>query len=131
MKQFNWTLAVLVLFIFPISSHAAKPELGTPVDGGVFLYREPVDKMYWNDWIAFPLMAKTRIPTSDQARATVIGEGKTATFIGSLSINCENGKHFWESAGSGREFLTKENQAEGIVPQSVVLNAVKLFCKKR
>lgn len=112
-----------------MSSHAAQPKLGAPFDGGVFLYRESVE-IYWNDWIAFPLMAKTDIPTSSQARATVTGEGKSATFIGNLSINCESGKHFWESAGNGSEFLSNEEQAEKIVPQSVVRNAVKLFCKK-
>ena len=130
MKRRNLTLAVLALSILPMSSQAAQPKLGAPVDGGVFLYREPVE-MYWNDWIAFPLMAKTSIPTSGQARATVIGEGKTATFIGNLSINCENGKHYWESAASGSEFLAGEEQAEEIVPKSVARNAVKLLCKKR
>lgn len=129
MKRFNLILAVLALSIPPISSYAAQPTLGASIDGGVFLHREPVE-IYWNDWIAFPLMAKTGIPTSGQARVTVIGEGKTATFIGNLSINCESGKYYWESAGSGSEFLTSEDQAEEIVPRGVVLNAAKLFCKK-
>lgn len=54
---------------------------------------------------------------------------KTAYFIGNLSINCENGKHFWESAGSGSEFLASEEQADEIVPPSAIENAIKLFCK--
>lgn len=129
MRRFTLVLIVLALPVISGVSHADQPKIGSSVDGGVFLYREPVE-IYWNDWIAFPLMANTSIPTSGQARVTVIGEGKTATFVGNLSINCENGKHYWESAGSGSEFLTGEQEVKKIVPHSVVLNAVKLFCKR-
>lgn len=130
MKTIHLATAALILSILPYYGYAAQPTVGASVDGGVFLYREPVE-MYWNDWTAFPLMARKSIPTSGQARATVIGEGKTTTFIGNISINCENGRHFWESAGSASEFLTSEQQAEVIVPPTVVRNAVKLLCKKR
>ena len=65
-----------------------------------------------------------------QATATIIGEGKTAEFIGNLRINCGNGKHNWQSASNNSEFLTNEEQVNVIVPQQVVKNAVKLFCKK-
>lgn len=130
MKRFNLTLAALTLSILSVASHADEPKLGASVDGGVFLYRESVE-MYWDDWIAFPLMEKTSIPTPGQARLTLVGKGKTATFIGNFSINCENGKHYWESAANASEFLVSEEQAEEIVPRTVVSNAVKLFCKKR
>jgi len=130
MKLMHMAVVALILSSLPGAGYAAQPKVGASVDGGTFLYREPV-QIYWNDWTAFPLMAKGSLPTSGQARATVIGKGKTVRFIGNLSINCENGKHYWESAGRGSGFLTSEQQAEEIVPQVVVRTAVKLFCKKR
>lgn len=117
----------LTLLASPFVSYAAQPRTGASVEGGIFLYREAVEA-YWNDWIGFPIMTKSASETH-QARATVVGEGKTATFIGNLSINCENGMHYWESAGSGSEFLSNERQAEEIVPHTVIKNAIKLFCK--
>ena len=108
---------------------AGAPEVGTPVGGGVFLYRESVER-YWNDWLAFPLMTSDALPTSGQARLTITGEGKTAAFIGNLSLNCATRKHFWESAGQGDQFLTQEAQAEALVPDRVVQNAIQLFCQQ-
>ncbi len=128
MSRFRMVLVLLTLTAFPLISYAASPKVGSSVDGGIFLYREAVEGG-WDDWIAFPLMVKSEIPTSGQARATIIGDGKTASFIGNLSINCENGKHFWESAGSFSEFLTSEEQADEIVPPSVINNAIKLLCR--
>ena len=121
------TIFAMALFISSFVSHAAQPKVGASIEGGIFLYREVVEA-YWNDWIGFPVMTKT-VSETNQARVTVVGEGKTATFIGNLSINCKNGKHFWESAGSGSEFLSNEKQADEIVPLPVINNAIKLLCK--
>ena len=128
MQKINLTLAAVALSLATTSSCAAQPQLGANVEGGSFLYRQKVE-MYWNDWIAYPLMDKATLPTAGQARATVIGEGKTVSFIGNVSINCENGQYYWESAGSDSEFLTAEEQVDSIVPEPVISNAVKLFCK--
>jgi hypothetical protein len=119
--------ALVFLSYLPFS-HAAQPKTGDSVDGGIFLYREPVES-YWNDWVAHPLQGKDKIRTLKQAHLTVIGEGKTATFTGNLSINCENGKHYWKSAESGSESLTRAEAADEIVPKTVIQRAVKLFCK--
>lgn len=127
MNRIKTVLVLLTLTAYPLISYAASPKVGSSVDGGIFLYREAVEG-YWDDWIAFPLMPKSNIPTTGQARATITGEGKTANFIGNLSINCENGKHFWESAESDSEILTIDDQADEIVPSSVIGNAIKLFC---
>ncbi|MDP2071684.1 hypothetical protein [Methylotenera sp.] len=127
----NRPIAGLVLLAYlctPVSGYAAQPKIGATVDGGIFLYRQSVEN-YWDDWIAYPLMAKTKVPTSSQARATVTGEGKLNSFIGNLSINCENGKHFWESSAIGSEIFTTDNQADKIVPSPVIKNAIKLLCK--
>lgn len=124
----------VVLFIFaclyylPVG-YAAQPKMGDSVNGGIFLYRESVEG-YWNDWVAYPLLAKSKTPTRGQADVTILGEGKTAAFIGNLSINCESGKYYWKSAGSDSEFLTHEEQANNIVPKQVIQKAVKIFCKK-
>ncbi len=128
MSRIRTVLVFLTLTAFPLISYAVQPRVGSIVDGGIFLHREAVEGG-WDDWIAFPLMAKSDIPTSGQARATIIGDGKTASFIGNLSINCENGKHFWESAGSFSEFLTSEEQADEIVPDDVIKNAIRVFCR--
>jgi hypothetical protein len=111
----------------PWPTQAAPPQVGDRVEGGVFLYREAVER-YWNDWVGFPLMTDTASATR-QARLTIVGEGKTALFIGNLSINCESGKSFWESAGSHSEFLSSEEDARKLVPAPALRNAVRLFCE--
>lgn len=121
------TLVALALICYLPSSYAAQPKIGDSVDGGIFLYREQVER-YWNEWVAYPLYGKDKTFRLKQARVTVIGEGKTATFIGNLSINCESGKYFWESAGSGSRFLTTEKEADEIVPKRVIQSAAKLSC---
>jgi hypothetical protein len=72
---------------------AQPPPVGSASGGGFFLYREPVEQ-YWNDWTAFPLLDLAELPASGQVRITITGEGKTASFIGNLSLNCANGRFF-------------------------------------
>ena len=126
----NRTATALAIAFLTASfpSHAAKPTVGASIEGGLFLYREPVE-IFWNDWIGFPIM-KTSAERTHQARMTVVGEGKTGEFIGNLSINCENGMHLWESAGKDLEFFSNEEQADQIVPRMVISNAVRLLCKR-
>lgn len=126
----GYALAIFASTIIAASfvALAEQPKVGSSLEGGKYLFREAVEG-YWNDWIGFPVMIKTASETG-QSRVTIVGEGKTATFIGNLSINCENGKYYWESAGSASEFLTSESQTHALVPRSVISNAIKLFCKK-
>lgn len=109
--------------------HAAGPQPGEAVDGGVFLYREPVER-YWNDWVAYPLMARERLPTAGQAELSVRGQGKTADFNGTLSINCENGKHYWKGAENLGNALTEDAALEEAVPAQAIASAARLFCRK-
>ena len=123
------TIFAMIFLAFPIATPAAQPKVGASIEGGIFLYGEAVE-IYWNYWIGFPVMTKSAAETH-QARVTVVGEGKTAMFIGNLSINCENGKHFWQSAGrDSSTFLSNEKQADEIVPRPVVKNAIRLLCKR-
>ena len=96
------------------------PKVGSLTNGGVFLYRERVE-MYWNDWIAYPLADMHSLPSFGQVDLTIRGEGKTTSFDGVLSINCENGKHFWK--GEVPRYAVEE------VPNEVYKNAVSLFCR--
>ena len=105
------------------------PRLGTASNGGLYLYREPIE-MYWNDWVAYPLLDRKDLPSHDQVEALIKAEGKTAEFYGVLSINCNNGKYYWK--GTPSNFQDALNQANIIstVPQQVVNNAITLFCNK-
>ena len=127
-KVFKSTV-VLTLLGCSIAADATTPKVGANVDGGIFLFREPLE-VYWNDWVGFPLMQK-RSSVTGQARLTVTGEGKTASFVGTLSINCENRKYFWETAANGIENLSPSNEKRinEIVPRQVVNNATRLLCK--
>ncbi len=105
------------------------PKLGTANDGGLYLYREPIE-MYWNDWIAYPLLDSKRLPSHDQVEALIKAEGKTAGFYGVLSINCNNGKYYWEGTPSNFQDVLSEASIKSVVPQQVIDNAISLFCKK-
>lgn len=100
-KSILATAVALLVSQFPV--YAKQPNIGDSVEGGFFLYREQVE-MYRNDWMGFPLIT-TMTAATRQAQVTIVGEGKTADFIRNLSINCENGKHFWKSAGASDRFL--------------------------
>lgn len=129
MKLLISTILSVCLVAISFAAHAEKPKVGASIEGGTFLYWEDVE-VYWNKWIGFPTMTESA-PGTDQARITIVGEGKSADFIGNLSLNCENNKFFWRSAGSFDEFLLNEKAANDIVPKQVIDNALKQFCKPK
>lgn len=96
-----------------------QPKVGQSVNGGFFLYRERVE-MYWNDWLAYPLTGR-KGPYTGQVNLTISGEGKTTSFNGVLSINCQNGRYFWK--GHIPQYAVDE------VPNAVYKSAVSLFCR--
>lgn len=129
MKKFFALMTATALLLPPLTTHAAAPKVGTNIDGGIFLHREPIE-IYWTDWIGYPLMTKSAAATG-QARLTVIGEGKAASFTGVLSINCANGKYYWETATNGVENLPPANERliNEVVPRQVIKNATRLLCR--
>ena len=123
------SLTLTVSYLGAEDDMYATPKLGTPTNGGIFLHREPIE-MYWDDWIAYPLMDKKLLPSTDQVYLLIKSEGKMTAFLGVLSINCNNGKYFWDGTPSnGAEALNESNIKE-VVPQQVITNAITLFCKK-
>ena len=105
------------------------PRLGTVSNGGQYLYREPIE-MYWNDWVAYPLLDRKNLPSHDQVEALIKAEGKSAEFYGVLSINCNNGKHYWQGTPSNFGDALNNARLKSVVPQQVVNNAITLFCNK-
>lgn len=126
MKFNTWLVAaVLVAAAAPA---AAEYKVGAKAEGGTFLFREPVE-IYWNNWFGFPIMTASAAATR-QARVMVVGEGKTADFLGQLSINCGNGKFFWQGATQFGDALASESAIQDLVPTQVVGNARRLFCAR-
>lgn len=105
------------------------PKVGSATNGGIFLYREPVE-MYWNDWFSYPLMDRRNLPSNDQVESLIKGEGKTAVFYGVLSINCNNGKYFWKGIPSDAGDALNKSNINNVVPDQVINNAITLFCKR-
>lgn len=127
MKRFISAILSVYLAAIPFTTYAEKPKVGASVEGGIFLYWEDVE-MYWNKWFGFPIMTESTAGTS-HARITIVGEGKSASFIGNLSLGCQSNSFFWESAANGDMFLINGNAADKIVPKQVIDNALKQFCK--
>ena len=90
MNRVGWTPALL-FSIWSSLCGAATPGLGTPHEGGLFIFREPVE-MYWNDWVAYPRDDKAAV--LDQPEATIKADGKTVSFNALLKINCKTRKTF-------------------------------------
>lgn len=111
-----------------LASAAGLPRVGAAApngEPGLFLFREPVEG-FRNDWRG----VRVNGHETGQADVFISGEGKTAIFVGVLSINCENGKSFWLTANdqyysSPQQELEKET---AVVPGKVINNAVKVFC---
>ena len=110
-------------------ANAHDPQIGSPVDGGVFVYREPVEK-YFNDWIVYPLMDKRNLPSTYEIRLTIIGDGKTISFIGNVDIDCGSGRAYWLSGNNFYEILVSQTYIQSVVPVPVIKNSIRLFCKQ-
>lgn len=124
-KAFNVTAAFIIAMSTSTYTLGQGPKIGSRVDGGIFLYREPVE-IYWNDWILHPYAS-----TEGGANQGVIsGNGKTSFFVGILSVNCSNLKSYWRSASNYNQFLPSEDAADKIVPASALKNATNFICKK-
>ncbi len=126
MKFNSWLVAAAC--VAAMAPAAAEYKVGAKAEGGTYLLREPVE-MYWNDWFGFPIMTASAAATR-QARVIVVGEGKTAGFMGQLSINCGNGKFFWEGATQFGDALPTEKAIQDLVPTQVVGNARRFFCAR-
>lgn len=129
MKRSDVFIIACVFTIFATIAKAHDSKVGSPVDGGIFIYHEPVE-MYFNDWIAYPLMDKRNLPSTFEIRLTIVGEGKTISFIGNVDINCGSGKAYWLSGNSFYEILISQAYIESVVPAQVIKNSIQLFCKQ-
>lgn len=90
-------------------------------EGSVFLYDQPVEGVYGNNWWGKSVSSGA----SGQIDVYITGEGKTADFVGVVSLNCDNvSGHNWKTASN---FGTPVN-VNDIVPLGVVVNARKFFC---
>lgn len=105
---------------------AIDSKVGQVYRGDVFLYEEPIE-MYWNNWWAHPLSSDSQRKMLGQAELTITGEGKTVDFVGTLSMNCENGKYSWRGTENFQQRLNGREVVE-LVPRQVIKNVHKLFC---
>lgn len=95
----------------------------------VLLYREPVE-IYWNDWTGHPLVSIDELPTKEQVDVVIYGTGKTVSFNGVVSMNCnEGGGHYWLTASqwNGQELLSKAEIAK-VVPEKVIKAVREVVC---
>jgi hypothetical protein len=100
-------------------------------EAGVELYKEQTDSYYFNSWIGYKLAPVDSGNDTGQVEAAILGEGKDISFRGIVSINCENGKHFWEGGFNANEFLKSDSDVDAVVPLKVVRGAKKKFCHKK
>lgn len=129
MKRTDIIIIACVFTMFSTIAKAHDSKVGSPVDGGVLIYQEPVEK-YFNDWIVYPIMDKRNLPGTFEIRLTIIGEGKTVSFIGNVDINCGSGQAYWLSGNSFYEILMSQAYIESVVPAHVINNSIQLFCKQ-
>jgi hypothetical protein len=116
----------LIIFLICSSAYAQQAELrlgSKDGDNRIFLYREPVAIGYWNNWSGVALIVD-RFGSVD---VNIRGEGKSASFDGNISINCRNGKFYWTAVPKDKT-LTWTSVSE--IPDVVVQNTYKIFCKK-
>ncbi len=103
-------------------------KIGSSHNNGQFLYEEKVE-LYWNDWSGHPLTSWKEIEKYHQAEITIRGEGKTVDFSGILSMNCKNGRHYWVTASNFGGQISSVDKIEKLVPEQVIKNVYKLYCK--
>jgi hypothetical protein len=89
------------------------PAYGSAFNNGIYLCREPVE-IYWNDWYALNAVKNT---------LEIQGEGKTASFSGRISVNCNTGTHTWS------EIENTSNDIAQTVPLKVIYLARQYICK--
>jgi|GEM_PF-6489492 len=129
MKRKDIVIIACVITIFSTITNAHDLKVGTPIDGGILVYQEPGERDY-NDWIVYPLMDKRNLPSTYEIRLTIIGEGKTTSFIGNVDINCASGREYWKSGNNFHEILVSQNDIQSVVPAQVVVNSIRLFCNQ-
>lgn len=129
MTRTDIAIITCVITMFSTIANAHSLKVGSPVDGGILVYQEPVERDY-NNWIVYPLMDKRNLPSTYEVRLTIIGEGKTTSFIGNVDINCTSGREYWKSGNIFHEILVSQNDIQSVVPAQVVVNSIRLFCKQ-
>jgi len=92
----------------------------------VFLYDEPIEGVYGNNWWGTAISSGE----TGQINVYIHGEGKTVDFDGILSVNCESPSgFFWKTASNFGTPVKKTDMIE-IIPNTVLENARKLFCRQ-
>ena len=129
MTKTDIAIIACVITIFSTIANAHVLKVGTSVNGGILVYQELVERDY-NDWIVYPLMDKRNLPSTYEIQLTIIGEGKTTSFIGNVDINCATGREYWKSGNNFHEILVSQNNIQSVVPAQVVVNSIRLFCKQ-
>lgn len=98
-------------------------------EGRGHLYREEVE-IYWNDWRAVPVSDFEPSVRSDEIRIEIVGEGKTADFIGVLAINRMDDKVFWITGSHFGDELVS-NDIDRFVPFEVKIRARERFARRK
>lgn len=113
------------LLAAPLVSFGVEPAFGTRHNDGLFLYREPVEA-FWNDWVAHP--PPPRLQGQDQVQLRIVGEGRTKSFDGMLTLNCSSEALGWIGARNFGELIRSSGVTKAMVPQEVIAGARRLFC---
>ena len=82
--------------------------------------------MYWNDW--FGTLIRNDL---GQAYVAIEGAGKTASFMGVISMNCRNGLYLWEGARDGPDNAVDDQGRlirPKIVPEAVLAQVRYRYC---
>jgi len=119
----------LVLIGISLQVFAATPKVGSSSNGGTFVYRENIEGGYFVDWVAYLLMGKKELSTTDTVHLTLTGEGKN-TFIGNVIIYCKVGEAEWETGRHDGLIEPDETKINTLVPKEVINNSIRQFCKK-
>ncbi len=126
---FTKTICGILLTVATSVSFADMPKIGASINGGTFVYRDDIEGVYWVDWIAYPLMDKKTLKSSDSIHLTLVAEGKN-TFVGNGNIYCSSGESDWESGNNNGSIATNENEIKEYIPKEVIKNSINQFCKK-
>ena len=123
-RQVAYLILAALLLPQVTTSVVAAPKVGSKAnDVQYFLYRQFVEG-YWNDWLGVPVSDKE----TGQIDLYILGEGKTTSFDGVLSINCESASGYFWKTGSFWDKPAVEYDYNNNMPLEVISNARKLFC---